>query len=61
MSVRLDKPRRRLDSRYKASGRTTVRSAFQNFAEILSRFMQRQDGVALSSGRSHLSYTQFPY
>jgi len=41
MSVWLDKPRHRPDGRHKASGRTTVRSAFQNFVEILS---YRPDG-----------------
>jgi hypothetical protein len=36
MSVWLEKPRRRPDGGHKGSGQTTVRSAFQNFAEILS-------------------------
>jgi len=36
MSIYLEKPRRRPDGRQRASERTTVRSAFQNFAEILS-------------------------
>jgi hypothetical protein len=61
MSVWLDKPRRCLDGRHKASVRTTVRSAFQNFAEILSCFEPHPDGVALSSGWSHFSCTQFSY
>jgi hypothetical protein len=55
------KIRRRLDGRHKASGRITVRSAFQNFTEILSIFESRPDDVALSSERSHFSYMQFPY
>jgi hypothetical protein len=49
MSVSLEKPRRRPDGRHKASGRTTVRSTFQNFAEILSGFEPLPDGVALLS------------
>jgi hypothetical protein len=61
MGVWLDKPRRHPDGRHKASGRTTVQSAFQNFTEILSRFEPRPDGVALLSGWSHFSYMQFPY
>jgi len=61
MSVWLEIPRCHSDSRHKASERTTVRSAFQNFTEILSLFEPRPDGVALSSERSPLSYTQFPY
>jgi len=61
MSVWLDKPRRLSDGRHKASGRTTVWSTFQNFAEILSWFEPRPDGVALSSGRSYFSCTQFTY
>jgi hypothetical protein len=36
MSVWLDKPRPCPDDSHRASGQTTVRSAFQNFAEILS-------------------------
>jgi hypothetical protein len=51
MSVWLDKPRRHSDSGHKASGWTTVQSAFQNFAEILSWFEPRLDDVALSSGQ----------
>jgi len=43
------------------SGRTTVRSAFQNFAEILSWFEPHPNDVALSSERSHFNCTQFPY
>jgi hypothetical protein len=61
LSVFLEKPRRRLDGRHKGSGWTTVRSAFQNFAEILSCFEPRLDGVAPSSGRSYFDCTQFPY
>jgi hypothetical protein len=61
MSVWLDKPRRHLDGRHKSSGLTTMRSASQNFAVILSCFEPHPDGVALSSGRLHFSCTQFPY
>jgi len=60
MSVWLDKPKRRLDGRHKTSGRTTMQLAFQIFAEILSCFEPRPDGVALSSGWSYFSCTQFP-
>jgi len=59
MSFWLEIPRPRLDGRHKASRRTTVRSAFQNFREILSWIEPGLDGVALSSGRSHFSCTQF--
>jgi hypothetical protein len=34
---------------------------FLNFAEILSWFELHPNGVALSSGQSYFSYTQFPY
>jgi hypothetical protein len=61
MSVWLEIPRRSSDSRQEASERTTVRSAFQNSHEILFRFEPCPDGVAQSSGRSHISCTQFPY
>jgi len=61
MSGWLDKPRRRLDDRHKASGQTTVRLAFQNFTEILSCFEPRPNSVALSSGLSHFRRMQFPY
>jgi hypothetical protein len=61
MSIWLDKSRRRPDGRHKSFGQTTMRSASQNFAEILSCFEPRPDGVALSFGRSHFSCTQFPY
>jgi hypothetical protein len=44
-----------------ASGRTTMRSAFQNFTEIICWFEPRPDGGALSSGRSHFRCRQFPY
>jgi hypothetical protein len=47
MSVWLEKPRPRPDGRHKASGRTNMRSAFQNFAEILSQFEPRPESVAL--------------
>jgi len=53
MSVWPEKPGRRPDHRHKASRRTIVRSAFQNFAEILSWFEPRPDAVALlSDGRT---------
>jgi hypothetical protein len=55
MSFWLEIPRRRPDGRQEASGRTSVRLAFQ----ISWKFFP--DGVALSSGRSHFSCTQFPY
>jgi hypothetical protein len=61
MSVWLEKPRHRQDGRHKVFGRTTVRSAFQNFVEILSWFEPRLDSVVQSSGRWHFSCTQFPY
>jgi hypothetical protein len=61
MRVWLDKPKRRPDGRHKTSGRITVRSASQNFAEILSCFESRPDGVTLSSGQLHFCHTQFPY
>jgi len=61
MSVWLDKPRRPPEGGHKASGRTTMRSAFQNFAEILSWFEPHPDGVTMLSGRSHFSCTQFRY
>jgi hypothetical protein len=61
MSIWLDKPSRPPDGTHKASGQTTVQSAFQNFAEILSRFDLRPDRVAWSSGQLHFSCTQFPY
>jgi hypothetical protein len=61
MSVWLEKLRRHLDGRHKTSRHITVRSAFQNFTEILSWFELRSDGVALSPGQLHFSCTQFPY
>jgi hypothetical protein len=54
MSIWLEKPRHRLDGRHKASGRTTVRSVFQNFAEILSRFELRLDGRTLAARNFHI-------
>jgi len=57
MSVWLDKPRRLPDGGHKVSGRTTVLSAFQIFAEIVSQFEPCPDGVALSSRQLHFSYT----
>jgi hypothetical protein len=61
MSVWLDKPKRSPEGRHNTFGRTTVRSTFQNFTEILSCFEPRPDCVALSFGQSHFSCTQFPY
>jgi hypothetical protein len=57
ISVWLDKPMRHPYGKHKASVQTTVRSAFLNFAEILSKFELRPDSVALSSVRSHFSCT----
>jgi len=61
MSIWLDKPRRHPDGRHKMSGQKTMRSASQNFTEILSCFEPRPDSVALSTVRSHFSCMQFPY
>jgi hypothetical protein len=54
MSVWLDKPRLRPDGRHKASGRTTVRSAFQNFAKILSCFEPHPDGRTSAARNFHI-------
>jgi hypothetical protein len=54
MSVWLDKPRRRPDGRHKASGQTTMWSAFQNFAEILSRFEPRLDSRTSAARNFHI-------
>jgi len=54
MSVWLDKPRHRPDGRHKASGRTTVRSAFQNFVQILSWFEPRPDGHTSAARNFHI-------
>jgi hypothetical protein len=61
MSVWLEKPRRRLDGRHKASGQTTVRSAFQisqKFFPKLSRIRtmlpSRPDDRTLAARNFHI-------
>jgi hypothetical protein len=61
MSVWLEKPRRRLDGRHKASGQTTVRSAFQisqKFFPKLSRIRtmlpSRPDDRTLPARNFHI-------
>jgi len=51
MNVWFEKPRRHPDCRHKASGRTTVWSTFQNFAEILSC---RPDDRTLAARNFHI-------
>jgi len=54
MSVWLEKPRRCPEGRHKASGWTIVQSAFQNFAEILSRLEPLPDGRTFAAHNFHI-------
>jgi len=61
MSVWLEKPRIHLDGRHKASGRTTVRSAFQILQKLFPKFSRvrtvlpyRPDGRTLAARNFHI-------